>query len=357
MIAAVAARATRATGWLAGALSVLPCPAAGQTGEPPAAIGAQRLLSSVEGRPCPALGERSYVAGMASPDELAAAADREMASARASMRTLERLIGDPEVSDKGRGDLVSLGSWTVAQSLANWTLLRLAQQALVDPQVAANQPFPTDVSASTENTLAQFAAARALIPNAVMLIGRLRDATARCGTVTREAIMAANEPAIRSAIEGARTPDELRQVDALYRLRRGGGRAALLAMYDDRMRVITPRIARVPSAPPPASGPSQAQLATARRFVAAASRQDRAAALAELTDDVQLSTPQGSYSGKTEVSQMVAQQSANGSSGSLSPPQISGDRVVSAGRASGFNVVTRFEFSGNKISRITVRLA
>lgn len=333
-------------------------PGAASPAPPDPAAGAQRLLASIENRPCPAFGDRTYINGLNGADQLATAADREIGNARQAMQTLERLVNDPDVSEKARANLVGLGSWTVAQSLANWTLLRLGQQAQVDPAIVPGQPFPTDIATGAQNTLAQFAAARALTPDAAMLVGRLRDATGKCAMAAREAVMATNDAAIRSAIAGARSPDDLRRINETFQIRQAGGRTPVLAAWEDRLRAVTPRSTRAPAvAATTSSGPTQAELAVVRRFVAAANRQDKSGALAELTDDVQLITPNGRYSGKAEVSQAVAQQSSKGSSGGLSAPTISGGNIVSSGRASGFNVVTYFELRGGKISRMTIRLA
>ena len=349
-------------GWLAlTALPGGPADAAAVDRVAPARDAAQRSLASIENRPCPAPGDNGYV-GNTDPSQLNAAADGQLAFARQSVGTLDRLAADPQLSPEAREELTALGSWTVARSLGDYAVLRLAQQAAADPRIAPGQPFPTDLSETTGETLARLGTARPLLPAAAALIQRLRQAVTRCSRTMLGAVMTVNRPYVLDAIRDAASPADLNRIDGLYRLRRNGDEvsAALLIAWQDRMRAVTPRVASAPPRPTPdreTSGPSPAQLATVRRFVTAANGQNRSAALAELTDDVQLITPNGRYQGKDQVAQAVASQAAQGSSGALGQPSIRGGSVVAGGRAAGFSVVTTFEFNGAKISRMTVRLA
>ncbi|MDB5816488.1 MAG: hypothetical protein JWQ11_128, partial [Rhizobacter sp.] len=98
-------------------------------------------------------------------------------------------------------------------------------------------------------------------------------------------------------------------------------------------------------------------LAVAKRFADASQGGNERAALAELSRDVVMNTPNGSYRGIDQVTVAVRQQSSSGGGGSLGTPRIDGDRILASGTAKGFRITTTFSFDGdNHISRIDISL-
>lgn len=314
-----------------------------------AAANAQQALALVENRPCPNLGDTGYVSGVGDAARLAAASSRELSTASTALMTLQRMLQDPELTPKGQGELRFLGSWTVAAAMARWTLLRIAEQGLVDPVITRGGRHPSTLLGETAAQLQDLAGNGALTPDSAELLSRLKRGADRCRGVNIAAVLAANERDALAAISGATSTSALTAVSQTYMLQRGGP-SATEAQFDARYRTLEQQEARAaqrnrPVAAAVPDGPSPAQMAVAKRFIAASNRQDSAAALSELSEDVELRTPQGNFRGKAQVKQAVQQQAASGRSGTTGEPRMSNGVIIAPGRVGAIPITTRFYFN------------
>ncbi|MCU0884346.1 MAG: nuclear transport factor 2 family protein [Beijerinckiaceae bacterium] len=300
---------------------------------------------------------------------LAQAAGRERASIDEVMATLRRVAQDQTIGEEGRGRLFALGSWQVVSSAGRLTLLRIAEQARVDPQMADGAPHPLAPLLELAGLLDQFRGS-GISGAAAMAVGRIRNRLDQCRSGLARAVIEANEPAIRTALADARTTADVRAVGQRHRLAEDGAGLSVTGSYVQRLRTLAEAEAaqaadaarrasrnapaRLPA--PAASAVSPAQLAAAQRFITASNKGNEAAALAELSEDIELRTPEGVFRGKAEVREAVRRQSASGRSGTMGPPQSDGARVFARGRVGAFSVVSDYEFnSANKINRIVIR--
>ena len=307
-------------------------------------------------RPCPRLGARDVVGGAASPEQLAEAGAREAAYAAEGIATLDRAMADPAVTERGRRDLQALGGWSVAASLGNAALLRLAEAAQRPPAIPAGASHPLQALSQTEQSLAQAARRQSMPPEAAQAIASMGAALGRCRVSLGTELVQANAELIRADVDRARSTDELDRIADRYRLREYGGTFSVQLAQRRAQLIAAASVAR-PSAPPPPSGPPPAHLAAVRRSIAASRSGNSRAALAELSDDVVLSTPEGIFRGKADVARAVESQRARGRSGTIGEPVVSGGRIMTSGSVSGFPVATSYSVDGrNKIRRIDISL-
>lgn len=326
-----------------------------------ATANAQQALALLESRPCPALGDTGYVSGFTDAAKLAAASSRELGTAANGMATLQRMLGDPELAEKARGELRFLGSWSVAAAMSRWAVLRVAEQALVDPVIADGRRHPSMLLAETAGEVQNVMGNGILTPDAVALLARLKTGVERCRSANVAAVLSANEKDALAAIARASSTSGLQSVGQTYLMQRGGASVAE-SQFDARYRTLEAQEARASARNKPvvaaaSDGPTPAQMAVAKRFVAASNRQSEAASLAELADDIELRTPQGTYRGKAEVKQAVRDQIASGKSGSTGEPRISNGVIIAPGRLGSYSLTTRFYFNeGGKIRLMIVSL-
>jgi hypothetical protein len=326
-----------------------------------ATANAQQTLALLENRPCPGLGDTTYVSGFTDAAKLAASSSRELGTVSNALATLQRMLGDPELTEQARGELRFLGSWTVAAAAGRWSVLQVAEQALVDPVIVAGRPHPSSLLAETSAKLQNIAGNGVLTPDAASLISRLKAGVDRCRVANIAAVLAVNEKDALAAIARASSTSTLGSVSQTYLLQRGGSSVAE-GQFDARYRALEQQEARASSRNKPVvaaapAGPTQAQLAVAKRFVAASNSQSEAASLAELAEDVELRTPQGTYRGKAQVKQAVRDQIASGRTGSTGEPRISDQTIIAPGRTGSFSVTTRFYFNdAGKIRLLIVSL-
>lgn len=327
--------------------------------------GALAGLSVVEARRCPALGETGYVEGIADSTQLRNARLGEIDFVRSGLSSLGQMAGDGRLSAAGRQQLMALGSWNVVSSLTNWTMLTIAEQALVDPQVVPGGPFPLSLidSASAEMSRLDL---RYLAPEAGAAVQRLRTALGRCAATSYQSLLVRNESSFASEVERARSTEELNALAARYQLSRASTEPAAKAFLDriEARRAKLAALVRAPRAPAgtrPAGVGAAAftpvQMETARRFARAASSGNEQGALKELAEDVVMSTPSGTYRGRNEVAAAVREQNKSGKSGSMGEPFGDARGIGMRGRVGSFGVTSRLGFNAeNKINRINVSL-
>lgn len=326
--------------------------------------GALAGIAVVEQRRCPALGEAGYVEGVVDGSQLRSARLSEVDFVRSGLASLGQMAGDARLSAAGRQQLVALGSWNVVTSLTNWTMLTIAEQALADPQVAPSGPFPLALidSASGEMARLDF---RHLAPEAASAAQRLRGALGRCAAVSYQSLLASNESRFSGEVDRARTNEELNALAARYQLSRASQEPAaqpFLNRIETRRAQLAAlvRNTRAPSGSRPAvavAAFTPQQMETARRFVRAASTSNEQGALKELADDVVMSTPSGTYRGRSEVAAAVREQNKSGKSGSMGEPFGDARGIAMRGRVGSFGVTSRLGFNAeNKINRINVSL-
>jgi hypothetical protein len=347
---------------------------------------AQTGTATLEQRPCPVLGDRNYLRGLSDPQQLIAAAEQERTYEEGALRQLEQIARDPQLSNKQRPPLLALASWSISASLANWSMLQLAQQALADPLVAQGKPYPTAGIESARERLRQVSENGSLNPEAADIVRRQSSVLERCSKGFATAVFKLNQPQFEAAIESAGSGAELDRVEKLYRYREaaagnyGGDSLDRLTARRTAIAEIE-RVARENAAVVSAAEAAKRQeenqrwqaenakrqaeleaklpgyLAVAKRFTEAAQSGNERAALAQLSNDVVMTTPQGNYRGINNVADAVRRQSASGSSGSLGNPRIESGRILANGNSSGFRITTYFSFDeANKISRIDISL-
>lgn len=326
--------------------------------------GALAGLSVVEARRCPALGETGYVEGIGDSAQLRNARLGEIDFVHSGLSSLGQMAGDGRLSAAGRQQLMALGSWNVVSSLTNWTMLTIAEQALVDPQVAPGGPFPLSLidSASAEMSRLDL---RYLAPEAGAAVQRLRSALGRCAAASYQSLLARNESSFASEVERARSTEELNALAARYQLSRASTDPAAKAFLD-RIEARRARLAALVRTPRASAGAAPAvaaaaftpvQMETARRFARAASSGNEQGALKELAEDVVMSTPSGTYRGRNEVAAAVREQNRSGKSGSMGEPFGDARGIGMRGRVGSFGVTSRLGFNAdNKINRINVSL-
>lgn len=359
------------------AVAVLSGPVTAQSRRPPgladqemaAQSGALGIVASLEGRPCPQLGDLDYVAGARDPEILAQAAGRERASIDEVMGTLRRVAQDQTIGEDGRARLFALGSWQIVSAAGRLTLLRIAEQARIDPQMTDGSAHPLTPLLELAGLLDQIRGS-GIAGAAEQAVGRIRSRLDQCRSGLARAVIEANEPAIRTALADARTSAEVRAVGQRHRLAADGAGLSVTETYEQRLRKLAEaeaaqaaeaarrasRNAPVRAPAPAAPAVSPAQMAAAQRFITASNNGNEAAALAELAEDIELRTPEGVFRGKAEVRDAVRRQSARGQSGTMGAPQSDGDRIFARGRVGAFPVTSYYEFnSANKINRIVIR--
>jgi hypothetical protein len=289
---------------------------------------------------------------------LAASSSRELATASNALTTLQRMLGDPELSEKARGELRFHGSWTVAAAMSRWAVLRVAEQALVDPLIATGRGHPSILLAETAGQLENLAGNGVLTPDAVDHIGRIRVGVDRCRAASITAVPAVSEQDAVAAVNRASSTIALGAVSRTYLLQRGGSSVAE-GEFDARYRTLEQLEARVSARREPAvaaapEGPIPAQLATVKRFVSASNSQNEAASLAELAEDIELKTPQGAYRRKAQIKQAVRYQIASGKSGITDEPRISNGVIIAPGRLGVYLLTTRFYLNGSGKTRMMI---
>lgn len=334
---------------------------------------------TLEQRPCPALGDRNYLRGLTNSQQLVTAAEKERVYEEGALRQLQQIMRDPQLAQRQRSDLRALASWSIVASMANWSMLQVAQQALADPLIAPGQPYPAALIEGARERLRQMAENSSLPAEAANVARRQAGAVERCAKSFNTAIFKLNEPQFEGAIESAKSIPDLDRVVRLYRAQdaaNGGYGADSLDKLGARRAAITEaeRAARENAAAVNAAEAAKRQaeaekrqaeliaklpvyLAVAKRFADAAQSGNERGALAELSPDVVMNTPQGNYRGINQVVAAVRQQSASGQSGSLGTPRIEGNRILANGNSGPYRIVTSFSFDdGNRISRIDVSL-
>ena len=340
---------------------------------------AENGTANLEQRPCPALGDRNYLRGMTQPQQLAVAADKERTYQDGALRQLQQLVRDPQLAEQTRSELQALASWSIAASMASWSMLQTAQQALANPLIAPGQPYPAAAIEGARERLRQTAANGALAPDAAGVIRRQMAAVDRCRKSFGAAIFKLNQPQFDAAVDSARSVADLGRVEQDYRARDAAGegygadsldkltaRRTALAETDRVARDNASAVSAADAAKRRAEAESRqaelraklpAYLAVAKRFAEASQSGNERAALAELSRDVVMNTPQGSYRGIDRVVAAVRQQSASGAGGSLGTPRIEGDRIVANGNSGGYRITTFFGFDGdNRIARIDISI-
>lgn len=350
-------------------IAVLSLPVAGQPRRTSAdqltAVQAEtlRLIAGLEGRPCPQPGTRDYVAGARDDAALSVAAEAEYAGLTDIMATMRRVAGDPAVSTEGRTRLLTLGGWQIVAASSRLSLLRLAQQARAETALDDGAAHPITLLLDHRRLLDQLSAP-GLDGAALAALARVRSRIDVCRQEIGAAIIAANEPAIGSALAAARSSAEARAIADRHRLLADGAGLPVTTRYQQRLNALmeaeAARMRTATRSTPPAAAaiPSlpSAWLAAARRFVTASNQGNEAAALAELADEIELRTPEGVFRGKAQVREAVRRQSARGLSGRMGEPQSDGRRIFANGRVGAFNVTSIFDFNdAAKISRIVVQ--
>ena len=369
----------RACPWLGLAAALVTGVAAAGSELDAARRDAEAGTASLEQRPCPALGDRNYVRGVTQPQQLAAAADRERAFEDGAMRQLQQLMRDRQVAPQTRSELQTLASWNIAASLANWSMLQVAQQAQASPLIAPGQPDPAALVEGARERLRQTADSAGLTPDAAGIVRRQMSAVDRCAKNFNAGIFKLNQPQFDAAVDGAATLAELNRIEQQYRAKdaAGGGygadsldklhaRRATLAEADrvarDNANAVSAadaekRRAEADRRQAEIRAKLPAYLAVATRFADASRNNNERGALAELSRDVVMNTPQGSYHGIDQVVAAVRQQAAAGAGGSLGTPRIEGDRIVSNGNSGAYRIFTAFGFDAqDRISRIDITL-
>jgi hypothetical protein len=334
---------------------------------------------ALEQRPCPALGNRSYIRGLSDAQQLVAAADRERAYVDGALRQLQQIGSDPKLAPEQRRNLQALASWSIAASMANWSMLQVAQQALANPLVENGRPHPAGLIEGARDRLSAIGGNPSMSADAASVVRRQTAALERCSGTFLAEIFKLNQPQLEAAIEGAGSTADLNRLEQVYRTRdavTGGYGADSLDKLAMRRASIAEaeRVAReraaVASAEEAARRQAEAEkrqaelnarlsgyLVVAKRFADATRNGNERAALAELSRDVVMSTPNGTYRGIDEVAGAVRQQSSSGQSGSLGTPQIAGDRIIAIGSTSGIRITTTFGFdTSNRISRLDISL-
>ncbi|MCG2839831.1 DUF4440 domain-containing protein [Sandaracinobacter sp. RS1-74] len=335
-------------------------------GDPSAAARAEaeKTVAALENRACPAPGDRGYVGGAEDAAKLAQGIRGEAAGIAQLQSTLRAMAADPNVDAASRPMLTALGNWSIVAAAARASLLQLASTAQADTRVAPGAPHPLEPLLSHEAQLQQWRQGLA-DGGAQATFARLSARVAQCRAELGGAIFAANEPAFQQAVAGASSSGALRLLGQQYRLDQDGGQHPSVSAYRTRLAELVnreTRTARAPAAAPTASaarpaGPTSAQVATVSRFVAASNRQNEAAALAELADDVVLVSPNGTYRGKAAVRQAV-QANAHMGRGEMQKPVVQGSEIVALGSVGSFRMRTRFTVnSAGKISRMVTTLA
>jgi hypothetical protein len=347
---------------------------------------AENGTRALETRPCPAFGDRNYLRGMSEAQQIAASADKERAYQETALRQLQQIARDPQLDQRQRSKLQALASWSVAASMANWSMLQLAQQAVASPLVAGGQPYPTAVIESARERVRRLAEGGTIPGEANEIVRRQARAIDRCVEGFSAAVFKLNQPQFDAAVDGAANLAELARIEQLYRVReassagQGGDsmerlaakRAALVeadriareaanaanaADAAKRRAEADQRRAEADQRQAEARAKLPAYLAVAQRFAEAARSGNERAAINELARDVVMTTPQGTFRGIDQVVSAVRQQSASGRGGSLGTPQIADDRIISYGSSGNIRLLTTFGFDAeNRIVRLHISL-
>ncbi|MDB5819031.1 MAG: hypothetical protein JWQ11_2671, partial [Rhizobacter sp.] len=212
-------KSARHGGWLAMATLVGFARAAGASELDAARGDAQKTTAALEQRKCPAFGDRNYLRGLSDPQQLTAAAEKERAYQDGAVRQLAQLARDTKVDAQMRADLSQLGSWSIAASMGNWSMLQMARQALADPSVAPGQPYPAGVIEAARERLRQMTSNAAIAPDAAATMRRQAAAVDRCTQGFNAAIFELNRPQIDAAIDAARSSADLDRVEQQYHAR------------------------------------------------------------------------------------------------------------------------------------------
>ncbi len=340
---------------------------------------AENGTKSLEQRPCPAFGDRKYLRGMTDAQQLSNGAEKERLYQETALRQLQQIAGDPKLEQRQRSDLQALAGWSIAASMANWSLLQVAQQALANPLIASGQPYPGAGLEGARERVRRTADSGAMPAEAAAVLRRQAGALDRCVQSFNAAIFKLNQPQFDAAVDAAANLSELGRVEQQYRTREaasGGYAADSLDKLTARRTVLAEadRVARENASAVGAADAAKRRaeaeqrqaemrarlpthLAVAKRFAEASQSGNERAAVAELARDVVMVTPQGTFRGIDEVVGAVRRQSASGKGGSLGTPQIADDRIVSSGQSSGYRITTTFSFDAdNRISRLTISL-
>lgn len=361
----------------AGLATALAAPAASEL---EAARGdAQNATSALEQRPCPAFGEKRYLGGMTDVQQIAQSAERERSYQDAALQQLQQIARDTRLDQRQRTDLQTLASWSIAASMANWSLLQVAYQAVQNPLVVRGQPYPSAPLEGARERIRRTAETGGMQGEAAEVMRRQVRAVERCVLNFNSAVFQLNQPQFDAAVDKAGTLAELGQIEQAYRAReaadRGYGKdsvdrlAARRAALVDEERMARERANAVNVADAARrqgeNEKMQAEmrarlpthLAAATRFADASQRGDERAAIAELARDIVMITPTGTFRGIEQVVEAVRRQAASGRGGSLGSPQIAQDRVVSFGRSGGMGIRTVFSFDGsNRIARMEISI-
>lgn len=333
----------------------------------------------LEQRQCPALGDRSYLRSLGDPQALTDAAARERQYQESALRQVQQMMADPKLDQRRKANLQALASWSVTASMANWSLIALAQQALASPLIAAGQPYPTVPLEAARDRVRRMADSGAVAADAAAVMHRQAGAIDRCIPVFNAAIFKLNQPQLDAAIDSAAGPQELARLEQLYRMReavsagygaesadRVAARRSAIAEAerqerDRRMAASSAEAARQRALMEQRQAELRARLpahlAAAQRFAQASQRGDEQGAVAEMAPDIVMVTPQGTYRGVQQVIGAVRSQAASGRGGSLGTPQLVGDRVVSQGSSGQFRITTTFDFNvDSRITRLAISL-
>ncbi|MBT9489197.1 MAG: hypothetical protein IV093_16965 [Rubrivivax sp.] len=340
---------------------------------------AEKSTNVLEQRPCPDFGDKRYLTGMTSEQQIVQSAERERSYQDTAMQQLQQIGRDKQLDQRQRTNLQTLASWSIAASMANWSLLQVANQALQNPLVARGQPYPSAALEGARERIRRVAESSGLQADAAEAVRRQVHAIDRCLTNFNKSVFQLNQPQFDAEVEKASTLAELSQVEQTYRAREaanaGHGKdsvdrlAARKSALQEEDRIAREKANAVNAADASRRRADQEKqqaeyraklstyLAVAKRFTDASDRGDQRAAVAEMANDIVMSTPTGTYRGIDQVVEAVRRQAASGRAGSLGTPQITQDRIVAYGKSGGMGIRTIFSFDGSgRISRMDISI-
>jgi hypothetical protein len=340
---------------------------------------AENGTNALEQRPCPDFGDKRYLGGMTNPQQIVQSAEQERSYQDTALQQLQQIVRDGQLDQRQRTELQTLASWSIAASMANWSLLQVANQALQNPLVVRGQLHPSAPLGSARERIRRTAEAAGMQPGAAEVVRRQAGAVDRCLLNFDKAVFQLNQPQFDAEVDKATTLNELGQVEQAYRAREaanaGYGKDSLerLAMRRNVLQEAE-RIAREKANAANVADAARRKvemdkqeaevlarlsthLAVAKRFAVASLRGDQRVAMAEMANDIVMATPTGAYRGIDQVVEAVRKQAASGRGGSLGTPQITQNRVVSYGSSGGMGIKTVFSFDGNnRISRMDISI-
>lgn len=340
---------------------------------------AEKGTTVLEQRPCPPFGDKRYLAGMSNTAQIAQGAEQEQRYQDQATTQLQQIARDAKLDAKQRTELQNLASWSVAASMANWSLLQVAQQAQANPLVVSGQAYPSAPIQGAVERVRRTADMGGMAADAAEVLRRQARALDRCSQAFSLAVFQLNQPQFDAAVDKASTLAELQQIEQTYRAREAAqarqGADSLDKLAARRTALVeAERAARENSQAVNAADAARRQadmekrqselraklpawLAAAKRFAEASQRGDERAAIGELSPDIVMITPTGTFRGIDQVVSAVRRQSASGRGGSLGAPQIAGNEIVAYGSSGGMGIKTTFGFdAGDRISRMEIRI-